>query len=807
MLRNYLKTAIRSLRRGKVSTIINIFGLALGLAAFIGIGAYVRYERSYDRMLVPTGETAYRVESQFYKGTQLNDDWATSTNGNALALKDHFPQIADFTRINMGSSERVVRHGDLRFREDHVCFADSNFFQFFSYGWLKGDKATALNEINSIVLSASAARKYFGDADPLGQELEVSTVFTSYPCKVTGVFADPPPNSTMQFTMLLSWRTSPEWLRKTWYVHESYTFIKLVPGASPSVVEAGFPAMAEGYKSGPALKDLRWGIKLVPLPDIHLQAGKPNEIESKGNRRAVAFLNILSYVILLIACINYINLATAKALERAKEVGMRKVSGARPLQLVTQFLLESLLLSLPALVLGLALAGLAGIILPRWLGSDRDYSIVTDSAFWTRIAWVYLTAVLLSGLYPALVLTRFRPITVLKGRYSFSKGGVLMRKGLVTFQFALSFLLIGGTLAVYRQMRYMSSQDTGVRVDQTLVLKAPVSTSGYTDKTRALKNMLRRLPGVAAVTISGAVPGREVGEFLANRRFGADKREERLYEMLKVDFDFASMYRPTFIAGRAFDETRPADSTGLVLNESAVRQLGFASPEAALGQQVWLEVNPGRTDKVIGVIKDYHQRGLQMAYTPLILFMDPAYSWIPMQYFSIKMSTQDATQLVERVRQAWNGTFPESSFDYFFLDTYYDRQYQDDRQFARISALFSGLAVLIGLIGLLGLTAHAATRRTREIGVRKVLGASAGGIMRLLTAEFVRLMVLASLVALPLSIWMILQWEQGYAFRADLNWWLLLAPLPVLMVVTLGTTAWMTWRAARVNPVESLKEG
>ena len=805
MFRNYLKTALRNLLRGKVSTIINILGLGLGLAAFIGIGAYVRYERSYDRMLIPPEQTIYRVESQFYKGGQLTDDWATSTNGYALALKKHFPEVADYTRIDWSNSERVVRRGNIRFREAHICFADSNFFSFFPYTWLHGDKTTALREVNSIVISASAAKKYFGNTDPIGQKLEIIMVSTSFPCTVTGVFDDPPANSTMQFSMLLSWAMQSDWKKKTWYVHESYTFLKLVPGASPALVEAGFPAVAEGYKNGPAMKDSKWGITLVPLQNIHLQPVKPNEIEVKGNRHAVEFLNVLAYVILLIACINYINLSTARALQRAKEVGMRKVSGARPWQLIGQFLLESLLLGLPALVLGVVLAALASVVLPRWLGSDRNYSAMAHGVFWGRVGLVYLGAVMLSGLYPALVMTRFQPITVLKGRYSFSRGGILLRRGLVVFQFVLGFLLIAGTLAVYRQLLYMRNQDAGVRVEQTLVIKAPVSATGYAEKTTALSSRLQGLSGVSGVTLSGAVPGREVGEFLANRRFGADKNEERLYEMLKVDFDFLRIYKPQLIAGRGFDPTRPADSTGLVLNESAVRSLGFGSPEAALGQQVWLEANPGRTDKVIGVIRDYHQQGLQTAYTPLILFMDPAYPWVPVQYYSLKLDTRDMARMVDGVRRVWSDVFPESSFDYFFLDEFYDRQYQDDRQFARVTTLFSALAIFIGLIGLLGLTAHAAARRTREIGIRKVLGASAAGIMGLLSLDLIRLLVVASLLAFPISWWTIHQWMQGYAFRAPLSWWLLVAPVPVLLIVTFGTTSWLSWRAARVNPVESLR--
>ena len=273
-----------------------------------------------------------------------------------------------------------------------------------------------------------------------------------------------------------------------------------------------------------------------------------------------------------------------------------------------------------------------------------------------------------------------------------------------------------------------------------------------------------------------------------------------------MDEDFLPIYQPEIIAGRGFDRTRPADSTGLVLNESAVRSLGFDSPDAALGQQVWLEANPGRTDKVIGVVRDYHQQGLQQAYTPLILFMDPAYPWVPVRYYSIKVDTRDMAQLIDGVRQIWSGVFPESSFDYFFLDEFYDRQYQDDRQFARVTTLFSGLAIFIGLIGLLGLTAHAAARRTREIGIRKVLGASAAGIVGLLSMDLIRLLLVASVLALPLSWWLIHQWMQGYAFRAPLNWWLLVLPIPVLLVVTIGATSWLSWRAARVNPVDSLKE-
>jgi putative ABC transport system permease protein len=427
-------------------------------------------------------------------------------------------------------------------------------------------------------------------------------------------------------------------------------------------------------------------------------------------------------------------------------------------------------------------------------------------AFCSTVGAVFLAAVALSGIYPALVLTRFQPITVLKGRFSFSIGGALIRKGLVTFQFIVALALIAGTLAIYRQLLYMSKQYPGVAIQQTLVLKAPVRTSDYDAKSAALKQSLSLLPGVKGVTGSGAVPGREVGMFLANRRYDADKSQERTYEMLKVDHDFIPLYHLELVAGRAFDRSRPADSLGLVLNESAVRQFGFASPQDAIGQQIWLEVNPGRTDKVIGVVRDYHQRSLQMAYTPLILFMDPAYKWIPTQYFSVKVSTNDMAGTIDAVHHTWDRFFPESSFDSFFLDEFYDRGYRDDRTFTKVAGLFCGLSIFIGVIGLLGLTAFSAARRTKEVGVRKVLGASVGQIMSLLTWDLLRLILPAALIALPLALMAIHRWMQGFAFRAPFSWGLLLAPVPVLITITVAATGWLTLRAARVNPVDSLKE-
>lgn len=807
MIKNFLLITWRTLTRNKVYSFINIIGLALGMAAFILITAYVHFERSYDSMQKDAGNI-FRVESSFYKGEHLTDDWATSTNGYAKALKDNLPEISSFTRINWNNSERVVRYKEIRFREEHVCFADTNFFSFFSYPLLKGNPLTVLKESNSVVISASAAKKYFGNNDPVGQFLDVSTISDTYHCQVSGVFQDPPPNSTMQFSFLLSWVNSPEWMKETWYLHESYTFVKPVPGTDIAALEAKFPALAEKYKTGEALKELKWAITLVPLTDIHLNPAKQYEIETKGNRRAVGFLGIMAFVILLIACVNYINLSTAKAIERAREVGIRKVSGARPAQLIGQFLLESTIINSIALLIAAILVPVAYYFLPRFLGSSGSYGLLFDQSLFLRIALVFIISILVSGFYPAMVLSRLKPILVLKGRFSFSKRGVLLREGLVTFQFAISLLLIVGTVAVYRQILYMSEQDLGVNIDQILVMKAPVKSAQYREKVTGLRNSLLSIPGVTGVTGSGAIPGKEVGKFLANRRYGASKKEERLYEMLKVDPDFIKLYGLKLVAGRPFDRGRTADSTGLVLNEAAIKQFGFASPEKAIGEKIWLEVNPGRPNEIIGVVKDYHQQSLQQKYTPVILFMDPAYDWIPTDFYSVKVNTGkgNLTGTMEKVKQTWNGFFPESSFDFFFLDDFYDRQYRQERQFARIFGLFSSLAIFIACMGLFGLTAYNTARRTKEIGVRKALGASVQHIIALLTRDLVRLILVAGAVGLPLAFLLIGQWLQGYAFRVEPAWWQFVLPVVFLLLLAILTTGYLTFKAALTNPVNTLRD-
>ncbi|MBD1385407.1 ABC transporter permease [Mucilaginibacter rigui] len=806
MLRNLLLVTYRNLIKNRSYTVINVVGSSLGLAAFIVISAYVHFEKSFDKMY-PDGNNIYRVESQFYRSGELTDSWATATNGYAKAMYDNLPGIASYARISWNDNERIVRYQSVKYREQRVCFADSNFVSFFGLPLLKGDASSALKDVNSVVISASEAKKYFGNADAaMGKMMQLSSRFNSYSCMVTGVFKDLPANSTLQFNMLVSWATSPAWIKEFWYQHENYTFLKLKPGATAASIEQKFPALAERFKTEAPLKELKWSVKLVPLAEIHLNTAKPYEMETKGNRRAVNFLAIMAYGILLIACINYINLATTKSVDRAREIGIRKVNGAHTSQLILQFFIESFIINLISLGVASLLVIFISYLLQQISGDTQTYRLLVDGSLLIKVTLVFMGSILLSGVYPATVLSRLQPIKVLKGRFAFSKSGVWLRKAMVSFQFAASLLLLAGTFAVYRQLSYMSGQETGVNLKQTVVIKAPSNTGNYIQKVNSFKNSAANVAGVKAISISGAVPGKQVGMAAACRRYGTSKNDERTYEMLRVDFDFMKMYQLQLIAGRSYDSANTGDSTKVILNESAVKQFGFRSPEDAIGKKVWIESLDKEPNEVIGVIRNYHQQSLKEAYTATVLFMDPKLTWVPLKYISVQIDQAQMEASNHTLSKLWTDFFPDSSFDYFFLDDFYAKQYEQDIHFGQVFMLFSSMAIIIACLGLFGLTAYSTARRKKEIGVRKVLGASAQSIIQLLTNDLLKLILAASIVALPVAGVLIYQWLQGYAFKVQITWWQFVVPVVILMLISFSATIYLTYKAALTNPVKTLRD-
>jgi putative ABC transport system permease protein len=470
--------------------------------------------------------------------------------------------------------------------------------------------------------------------------------------------------------------------------------------------------------------------------------------------------------------------------------------------LLLQFMVESMLMHTLALVVAVGFVVLATLLLPDSLHLGF---IGTDPLTFAGFISLWLLGIALTGIYPATVLLRASPASVLKGKFKLSVTERPLRQSLVVVQFTISVILLISTLVVYRQTAYMTSQNAGVLTDQVVVLKAPVNTADYGPKTEQLKRQLTSLAGVLAVTSSGAVPGKEVGQFLANRRFEARAADNRLYEMLQVDHEFIQTYGLQLVAGRGFDRNRPADSTALVINESAVKQLGFTSSEQALGQRIALEVTPGHPNEIIGVIRDYHQRSLHHPFTPVMLFMDPAYKWIPTDFFSVKIHTADPQPLLKNVETIWNQLFPESSLDYFFLDEFYNQQYQQDRQYGILFSIFSSLAIFIACLGLFGLATFSAQQRTKEIGVRKVVGASVFSIVALLSKDFLKLVFIAIVVASPLAWYVMTQWLNDFAYKIDLSWWIFALAGLLAIAIALITVSFQSVKAALMNPVKSLR--
>ena len=662
MIGNYWNSAYRNLMKRKGFSFINVFGLAVGMASALLILTYVTFEFSFDKMHQKY-ERIFRVESTFYEGEVQTDYWASSSFGYGSAMKENLAGIEDYTRVvSLYQPEQIVKYGELTLRENQIAYADPGFFRLFDFELVKGDKATCLSMPRQVVITERIARKYFQDEDPIGKILIFTGPYDKVVCEVTGVMKEMPSNSHIHYNFLISYKSLGQYLHDYWYKHEVYTYVLLDSPERKEEIEKAFPAMSEKYKTDEALKNKIWGVSLTPLADIHLKPQVGYEAEIKGNRTAMIALIFAAIAILAIAWINYINLTVARSMERAKEVGVRRVIGAFRKQLVSQFLFEALVMNLVALVLAV---GLIELILPYFnqlVSRTVTFSVWLTGYWWLLLLIVFVGGIFLSGYYPALALLNRKPITLLKGKFLNSKSGEGTRKVLVVVQYTASMILLCGTLIVFAQLNFMRNQSLGVKTDQTLVVKFPGRTEGMNTKLEAMKKAIARLPLVDKVTFSGAVPGEEVATFLSNRRKSDALKQNRLYEMLVCDPDYIDAYGLQLVAGRGFSEDYGDDVNKLVVNESAVRNLGIASNEEALGEEIEVECTDAPM-QIIGVVKDYHQQALNKNYTPIMLIHKDKIGWLPQRYISIVMKSGDPKELVSQVEEIWHRYFEDSSYE------------------------------------------------------------------------------------------------------------------------------------------------
>jgi putative ABC transport system permease protein len=822
MLKSYLTIAFRNLSRNKVYSAINIIGLAIGMTACFFIFLYVRFEKSYDRFH-KNADRLYRVPMQFISSKTVADSRPNACTHPAVGptMKADFPEVVDFARlarpeIFMRTSAMwyTDEKGNKKiFNEGNFYIADASFLTMFSFPFKEGNPATALKAPETMVISESIAKKYFGTTSALDKVLTINGL----PLKVTGVFKDVPQNSHIKFDMLVSFATMGEkWGYTEWGWPEFYNYVLLAPGADPEKIAARFPAMANKYL---AQKMREWNFKakffMQPVTDIHLKSDFKLEPEPNGSEKTVYFLSVLGVLTLLIAWINYINLSTAKSMERAREVGLRKVSGATRLQVSTQFIFESFLVNCIALLIAVGFIIALAPLFDHLTGKKISTGFINSGLLHTWKFWLIATAVFAAGaiqvgIYPAILLSAFQPALVLKGKFLRTGKGIQLRRVLVASQFALSILLIAGTMIVYRQLSFMRNGQLGYNKDQIAILKAPVITDSiFAAKTQSFKAELIKNSAIRHMAPSSEIPGKNVVARNGVRRVNQQKTLSTTSNLIEIDWDYVPTYQMQLAAGTNLPEHMPADDifktrkTKVLINEEMVKMLSYKSNEAILNQHVLFETWFGDINcEVVGVIKNYHQRSLKQPFEPSLYYYNSESNW---GYFSINMQTRNAHKTIDYIKAQYDKFFPGNAFEFFFLDDYFNRQYLSDERFGNIFAVFTLLAIIIACLGLIGLSTFAIKLRTKEIGIRKVLGATVQGIVYLFFSDFIKLVCIAAVIAIPVVYLAASKWLNNFAFHIQLGWFIFVIAPMILITIAFITVSIQSVRAALANPVKALR--
>jgi putative ABC transport system permease protein len=814
MFMNYVKIALRNLIKQKVYSLINILGLTVGIASCLLIVMFVMHEMSYDDFHA-NADRIYKVALERKYPNHITN-YAIIPESYADVMSRDFPEVAQV--INLGGpfndtqvTYRDERDEEKRFDEDFVMCADSNFFKFFSIKLIKGEPDKALNTINDIVLTETTARRYFGNIDPIGKTLH----FFNQDFNVNAICEDVPENSHMKFDILFKWNDNFIGNgRVNFITFAAHTYLELKAGTDPKALEAKFPQMVDTYAAAQIEQDLgkSWqdykragnGYRyfLQPLTFIHLD---PTNIEAKmtpgGNINYIYFLISVALLILIIACINFMNLATARSAERSREVGLRKAMGSLKGQLVSQFLIESIVLSLFATALALGLAHLA---LPFFNNlADKSLSLHFSPQLALGLGGVALLVGVLAGSYPAFALSSFNPVLVMKSNFSGSKKGTWLRNGLVVFQFFISIILIVGTLVVSDQMKYMQSKSLGFDRENIVVVE---QAGALDDKALTFIEELKRLPGIESASTSFALLGRQT-DF-----FGAQFSTEGSTEILTtkstvIDDDFAETVGLQFAEGKGFSKDTQ-DSLYIILNETAVRAMDIKDPVGKKLSQVQRTPAGNVTVQytIVGIVKDFNFQSLRDPITPLVLYsMDGTGGNVRVGYAYARIKGKNLAESLNLIESKWQSLATTQPFKYVFLDQDLNRQYDAEQRAGHIFAVFSGLAIVIACVGLFGLAAYTTNLRTKEIGVRKVLGASVGSIVFLLSKDLIRLIVVAFVLAVPLAWYMMDNWLSGFAYHVSLGIGVFLIAGVTSLLISWLTVSYQSIKAAIVNPVKSLR--
>ena len=810
MLQNYLKTAFRNLWRKKGYTLINILGLSIGIACCLLILMHIRDETSYDKYHEHASRVYRMALERIYPDHVSN--YAIIPAGFADVLVQDIPEVEEVVRLRMAFGETIIEYGDHSFEEYNVMFADSGFFHLFSIPLLEGDVEKALAEPNRVVLTQSSARKYFGDEDAVGKILK--TAFGEL--MVSGVCEDVPKNTHFEFDLLISFISQGFLIDQPQYMSfSSNTYLLLNEQAEPKQVEEKFPEIVEKYAAGQIQRRLGmsyaeyvqagngYNYFLQALPDIYLHSRLENELKPTGDIRSVYLFTAIAIFILLIACINFMNLATARSADRAKEVGVRKVMGAFRSLLISQFLIEAMLISFVSLGFALVLVQIALPFFNEFAGKNLELNAF-ENLWWIPLMILFALIVgLLAGSYPAFVLSGFKPVTVLKGKFQHSKSGNMLRKGLVVFQFAISIILIAATITVYRQMQFMQNKDLGFEKEQLLVIERLGSLQNpENDKSETFRKEVSQLPEVLSSGMANSLPGNYFYGIQFQQPEGGS--EVFTFRGMNVDDYFIESMKMEMMAGRSFSETFN-DSLAIIFNERAIRELGIEDP---IGKQI---IQPGnnpedlRTYTIVGVVKDFHYQSMHENIGSLAILSTEGVNNF-LAFMPVRFQTADLNGFISDLEDKWKSFTPNVPFAWHFLDDELNRLYENELRTGKMFGVFSLLAIIVACVGLLGLSAFVAQQRRKEIGVRKVLGASIRQIVMLLTREFSMLVFFSLLFAIPIIWFGMNLWLESFAYHVEVGVGVFFISGLLALGVSWLTISYQSIKAAIVNPIESLRD-
>jgi putative ABC transport system permease protein len=786
VFKNYIKTAARSLLKNKGFTIINVLGLALGLAICLLIVFYVVDELSYDRYNVKANRI-YRVNTDLnYGGTLTSFAIAAPPVGDAMVKE--FPEVEGSARIALAINLRFKK-GNQIIQEDRSIYCDPSIFDIFTLPMIMGNPKTALKAPNDIVISEKAAKKYFSSTDVIGKTLTTISNDGTSIYKITGVIKNIPDQSHFKADFLFGLDVNQS---KGWNGFRFNTYILLKPGADPKRLETKFDGLLRRHIN---TKDFNYDkfashgnfirLSLFPLKDIHLRSNRQRELSPNGNIQYIYIFSVIAVFILVLACINFMNLSTARSANRAREVGVRKVLGSSRTHLVAQFLAESLIVTLAAAIIGFVIVWLLLPFFNQLSGKELAITLQTFFRILPALLVIIIIVGVIAGAYPAFFLSAFQPIHVLKSKLSAGFKGSKLRSFLVVFQFGISIFLIIGTLVVYNQLDYIQSKDLGFNRDQVMIVKNVTTLHD----PRIFKQEIRRVPGVINATLTSFLP---TGILRFPNVFESTSGKKIQGEYWTVDEDYINTMGMKLISGRNFSNQFATDSSAMIINETAAKMLGYnGSPSERINEKY----------HIIGVVKDFNFSSLRDNVTPLVMVMAP--DW--MASLSIRLQTNNLPALMNRIENTWKTLAPNQQFEYSFMDDDFNAIYNNEQRMGKLFFVFATFAIFIACLGLFGLSAYAAEQRNHEISIRKVLGADIPTVLALLSKDFIKLVLISIFIAVPLAWWAMHQWLQAFAYRQNIQWWVVTSAALGAIVIAFITISFQSVKAALANPIESLR--